>query len=133
MDNLQPLSIEDFRAEFPEFTEELYPDPAVKSRLAVANLFFQDPPWTAPDVRNHAMGLFTAHFLMMYGSKAAGGTGSGVGGSPGLVASKSVDGASISYDPSSVSFADAGFWNLTHYGQELFWLMQILGAGAIQL
>ena len=132
MTDLQPLSIEDFRAAFPEFTAELYPDSAVQGRLAIANLFFVDPPWTAPDVRNHAMGLFTAHVRQMYGSKAAGGSGS-AGGAPGLVSSKSVDGESISYDTSSVSFADAGFWNLTRYGQELWWLMQMFGAGAIQL
>ena len=132
MSNLKPLTVAEFRQLYPSFTEELYPDEAVQIRLTIADKTFSDPPWKAPDMRNHAMGLFTAHFLQMQGSAAVG--GSGKGGSPsGLVSSKSVDGASVSFDTGSASWADAGFWNLTPYGRELWYLMRIFGAGAIQL
>lgn len=132
MENLKPLSLDAFRTMFPAFTAEEYPDAAVEIRLSLAAEFFADPPWKAPTVRNYCMGLFTAHFLMLYGSAAAGGTGTAAPAS-GLIASKSVDGASVSFDTSTGSFADAGFWNQTPYGKELWWYMQTFGAGAIQL
>ena len=132
MTELKPLTVEEFRSAYPLFTAELYPDAAVQIRLTLANEFFDDPPWKAPDVRAHAMGLFTAHFLSIQGSAANGGSGRG-GGISGLVSGKSVDGASVSYDTTTGAFADAGFWNLTPYGQELWWLMLQFGAGAFQL
>lgn len=128
----QPLTIDAFRKAFPSFTSELYPDEAVNIRLIISDKLFSPTLWNDSDMRNHVMGLYTAHFLQLYGSKNCGGTGS-TGGVSGLVTGKSVDGASVSYDTSTGSFADAGFWNLTPYGQELWYLMGLFGAGARQL
>lgn len=128
-----PLTVESFRDAFPAFTTALYPDAAVASRLALAARFFSAPMWDDPDVRKHVMGLYTAHHLEVLGSKASGGGGSGGGASAGLVSSKSVDGASVSFDTATGSWDGAGFWNLTPYGRELWYLMQVYGAGAIQL
>lgn len=77
------------------------------------------------------MGLYAAHYLTAYGSTASGGNGNG--GMLGVVASKSVDGASVSYDTSTGTEEGAGFWNMTAYGRELYQLMQIFGAGGIQI
>jgi hypothetical protein len=49
------------------------------------------------------------------------------------VASKSVDGASISYDNATTAQEGAGFWNASIYGRELYQLMQLFGAGARQI
>ena len=127
------LTIEQFRLVFPAFTEDLYPDEAVNFRLILADKFFSEELWIDSDVRDHAMGLFTAHYLSAYGSKDAGGSGSGGGSGMGTVTSKSVDGASISYDTTSGAWQDAGFWNTTPYGRELWYLMSIFGAGAVQI
>lgn len=126
-----PMTVESFRDAFPAFTSALYPDAAVASRLALAARFFSAPMWDDPDVRKHVMGLYTAHHLEVLGSKASGGSGGGA--SAGLVSSKSVDGASVSVDTATGSWDGAGFWNLTPYGRELWYLMQVYGAGAIQL
>lgn len=128
----QPLTLKAFRAAYPSFTESLYPDQAVQIRLLMADKFFSPGRWSAPAIRDHAMGLYAAHFLELQGSHANGGSGHG-GSASGLIASKSVDGASVSFDTATGSFADAGFWNLSPYGKELWYLMQVFGAGAIQL
>ena len=135
MSEAEPLTVEQFREAFPTFTEEAYPDTAVSIQLTFANKFFSSRRWGDETIRDHVMGLYAAHYLSAYGSTAAGGTSSSGGGSPtlGIVASKSVDGASISYDTSSTAWNDAGFWNATPYGRELWYLMRIFGAGAIQL
>lgn len=128
----QALTIDEFRTRFPAFISELFPDGAVQIRLTLADKFFDDALWSDPDVRKHVMGLYTAHFLSMDGSKSSGGAGRSDPAS-GLVSSKSVDGASVSFDTGSTAWSNAGFWNLTPYGKELWYLMQILGAGGIQL
>lgn len=128
----QPLTVERFRETFPSFTSDLYPDSSVSVRLKLADRFFSDPVWTEDlEVRDHVMGLYTAHCLEAAGSKASGGSGGGDGA--GIVSSKSVDGASVSYDTTTGAWDDAGFWNLTPWGRELWYLMSVYGAGAIQL
>lgn len=127
------LTVERFRQLFPAFTADLYPDEAVEVRIALGEHFLSDRLWKPETVRNQAVGLYTAHYLSAYGSAAAGGSGTSAGSGMGVVSSKSVDGASISYDTGSTTEANAGFWNSTPYGRELWQLMRVFGAGAIQL
>lgn len=62
--------------------------------------------------------LYVAHHLTVLGSGEA---GSSVGSTPKTgIASKTVGSVSISYDTSSSTEADAGYWNATGYGR-LFW------------
>lgn len=129
---MNPLTLTEFRAAFPSFTEALYPDAAVEIRLALANDFFRTPRWGDGDLRKHVMGLYTAHYLSAFGSQSQGGNGQG-SSAMGVVSSKSVDGASVSYDTTSTAWSGAGFWNSTPYGRELWYLMHTFGAGAIQL
>ena len=126
------MTIAEFRQRYPSFTSALYPDSAVQIRLALADKFFSETLWNDPLIRNHAMGLYTAHYLEFQGSKASGGSGTN-GAVMGVVSSKSVDGVSVSYDTGSSAWAGAGFWNATPYGRELWDLMGIYGAGARQL
>ena len=128
------VSIADFRAAFPAFTPDAFPDESVSYRLTLAEAFFSPAVWSDENVRGHAICLFVAHNLAMYGSVNAGGDGSTMAGTAsGAVASKSVDGASISFDTGAFMDEDAGIWNATPYGRELWWMMQIFGAGARQL
>ena len=117
---------------FPEFRTDHYPDGAVAVRLLLADKFFSPVIWKDKEVRDHVMGLYAAHYLQAAGSAASGGSGKG-GAALGVVSSKSVDGASVSYDTSSVAEQGAGFWNATAYGRELHQLMRIFGAGAVQI
>ncbi len=60
-----------------------------------------------------------------------------VGGSPGqqggIANSKTVGSVTVSYDASTSTEKDAGYWNLTTYGKQFIRLARIFGAGAIQL
>lgn len=130
---MSDLTLAQFRAAFPAFRASVYPDAVANYRLALANKFFTAPTWADETVRNHAKCLYVAHYLLLGGKDACGqyvGDGAGM---TGIVASKSVDGASVSYDNASVSEAGAGFWNSTVFGRELWQLMQVYGAGARQL
>lgn len=132
----QTLTVQRFREIFPIFTQELYPDGAVSLRLGLAEAFCSPCVWRPAAVREYAMALYTAHFLAAYGSAVAGGSGTGSAGQAlgmGTVTSKSVDGASVSYDVTTSSEQGAGFWNSTPWGRELYRMMQAVGAGAIQL
>ena len=124
------MDLEFFRSAYPEFDSLQYPDAAVLVRLKLAEKFFSEERWPDEDVRAHCVGLYAAHFLAAHGSRAAGGEG---GGATGVVASKSVDGASVSYDTSATTEEGAGFWNATTYGRELYQILRVFGAGAVQL
>ena len=127
------MTVLQFRGLFPAFSESLYPDFAVETRLALGEAFLSEKVWKPQAVRVHAVGLYTAHYLAAYGSASAGGSGKSEGSGMGVVSSKSVDGASISYDTGSTVEQGAGFWNSTPYGRELWQLMRVFGAGAVQL
>lgn len=127
------MTVDSFRKNFPAFTAELFPDDAVSVRLSLGDVFFSKRSWVPENLRDHVVGLYTAHYLAAYGSAEAGGSGKSSGTGMGVVSSKSVDGASISYDTGSTTEANAGFWNATPYGRELWQLMRVFGAGAIQL
>lgn len=74
-----PLTVEAFREVFPAFTSALYPDAAVASRLALAARFFSAPMWDDPEVRQHVMGLYTAHHLEVLGRKRLAGAAAEAG------------------------------------------------------
>lgn len=127
------MTVWQFRELYPSFTEALYPDFAVETRLSLGEEFLSEKVWRKVSVRTHAVGLYTAHYLAAYGSASAGGSSKSEGSGMGVVSSKSVDGASISYDTGSTVEQGAGFWNSTPYGRELWQLMRVFGAGAVQL
>jgi len=133
-----------FRLDWPEFTSvALYPTPVVSFWLTVAGLLLRterwgngsatatNPPTTIYDV---ATELFVAHNLVL--ERQAAKTAS-AGGTPGVskgpVASMSVNGVSIGYDTASGLEEGAGHWNLTTYGTRLKRLMDLFGAGPVQV
>lgn len=133
-DDLQEagLTLDGFRKRFPSFDADTYPDTAIAVRLQLAGAFFKRAHWPNHDVRAHVMGLYVAHYLTAQGSRAAGGDGA-EGASLGVISSKSVDGASVSYDTGIAAESGAGFWNATPYGRELYQLLRVFGAGALQI
>lgn len=125
------MDLEAFRKAHPELDATAYPDAVVLIRLKIAEKFFSADLWPDETIRDHCIGLYVAHFLVAYGSRAEEGEcGAGVSG---LVTSKSVDGVSVSYDTGTVAEQGAGFWNATTYGRELYQLLRVFGAGAVQL
>lgn len=124
------LTVDYFRSVFPEFSDEnAYSDAAIQYRINLAEKFFGESPFCDELTLQHAQCLYTAHFLSVQGGSSALTKGA-IGG---IVSGKSVDGASVSYDTASSIERDAGFWNATGYGRELWQLMQMFGAGGLQL
>ena len=125
------LSVDDFRSRNPAFTASLYPDSQVEARLVLASKFFSLEGFPDEDLLRHVVALYVAHYLTIGGSTEANAMGGGANPNP--FASKSVDGVSVSYDTSSAIETNAGFWNATAFGRELWQLMKIFGAGARQI
>ena len=124
---------QEFVEEFPEFADVVeWPVPRVEFRIALANRFVR-VCGLDDAVARHLKGLYTAHYLAAQGPSTESGIleKGALGG--GVVSGKGVDGASISYDTSTGTEEGAGFWNLTLYGREYWQLMQMLGAGGVQL
>ena len=125
------VDIATFRAVFPELGDAAkYPDAQVQYYLDFAVQSLRPEAWR--NLLERGTGLFVAHYLAMSAISRAG-TVPGRG-QLGIVASKSVGPASISYDNSAISAqADAGHWALTSYGLMYWELMRMVGTGGWQL
>ena len=125
------VDVATFRAVFPEFGDAAkYPDAQVQYYLDFAVQSLRPEAWR--NLLERGTGLFVAHYLAMSAISRAG-TIPGRG-QLGIVASKSVGPASISYDNSAISAqADAGHWSLTSYGLMYWELMRMVGTGGWQL
>ncbi len=77
-------------------------------------------------------GLRAAHFLVLLARAAQGAAVGGIPGQPtGLVSSKGVGPASVSYDTNAGIDKTAASWNLTTYGQ-LYWRRaRLVGMGGL--
>ena len=125
------MDIATFRAVFPEFGDAAkYPDAQVQYYLDFAVQSLRPEAWR--NLLERGTGLFVAHYLAMSAISRAGAIPGR--GQLGIVASKSVGPASISYDNSAISAqADAGHWALTSYGLMYWELMRMVGTGGWQL
>lgn len=126
-----------FRADFPEFASTtVYPDSSIAFWLNVSQYYLSETVFVG--MYPYAQELFVAHNLAQSGvaraAAASGGVpGGGVSGGVGVVASKSLEKGSISYDTAASTIKDAGNWNATAYGVRLYDLILRFGAGGMQL
>lgn len=123
-----------FRKDFPAFSDvQRYPDGLVTYWLAFSYKLLNAALFA--DMLDNAAELYTAHNIVLerramdesIGSKK----GSAPGQSTGPIASKSVNGASVSYT-ADAAVDGAGNFNLTTYGTRLHQLIKLFGAGPIQ-
>lgn len=123
------ITEQNFRAIFPEFADRnKYLSAAVQFWLTNAQAQINLAAWG--NSYSEGVYLYTAHQLAVAGSAGKSG---GAGPASGPIASKAVGSVSVSYDTSSTSESDAGFWNLTNYGKRYYRLVRMFGAGPIQL
>lgn len=123
------VTLASFRTARPEFSSITdFPDATVSAQIASAGLRIKDDVWG--DLSDLGIELLVAHNLSM-GKRAQRGGSTGSAG--GLIASKSVDKVSISYDTSTYTFDGAGAFNLSIYGVEFWQLANMMGAGGWQL
>lgn len=122
-----------FRASFPEFADtEKYPTTQITFWSDLAELQVRECVWKTALFKGQS--LYTAHQITL--AERAAKTAS-LGGTPGtfggVANTKTVGGGTVGYDSQNTFEKDAGWWNLTNYGQQFWRLVQIFGAGAIQL
>lgn len=127
------VTVAEFRTFFPEFSDETkYPDALILAYLNIGVQFVSIARWGTS--WTFGVCLFAGHELSMglMASKAAA-SGSTPGLSTGIVSSKSVGPASKSYDTGFAKYDDAGYWNLTTYGQRYWYFTGLFGTGGTQL
>lgn len=133
-----PYLAQDFLKTFPQFKPPAVSDEQIEYYVALANALLQETRWG--DLWEYAMGLCTAHFLTIALQVQAGnGTPdsaavAAAAQSKGTIASKSVDGVSVSYQFTALdNYKDWGGWLLTAYGTQLATLGQTVGMGGMYL
>lgn len=120
-----------FREQFPELSGAT--DAQIAFWLDLAAKRLNAKVWA--DLHETGCLLFAAHNLARLGVTAESGgayDGEAIDAQGSLVASKSVEKVSISYDNGTGSIAEAGEWNSTRYGRQFYELMMIVGvAGSV--
>jgi len=127
------VSIAQFRADFPEFSDAtVYPDSAFTFWYAIACKLIDVALWAG--LFNIGAELYVAHNLVIEARAAAAAAAGAIPGETvGSLNSKSVDKVSMGYDTSSSVEKDAGHWNLTVYGTRYIRLARMVGVGAVQV
>jgi hypothetical protein len=126
-----PYTVEDFYADFPQFfTLDEDDNPVLILPLGMLEMYIDlaHSTITKPIYREAwrmCMGLFIAHFATLYLQ------GKDDPGQAGLVASKSVDGVSVSFDNSAIVSDLQGFgtFKLTSFGEQLATYAKMVGIG----
>lgn len=127
------LDIPAFRTAFPEFASTVkYPNPMIVFWAGLAEAQLRQCIWK--DIWSTAVQLYVAHEITLAAQNAQTASFNGTPGTFGGIANnKTVGSASVGYDSNTTTEKDAGYWNLTNYGKQLYRLMMIYGAGAVQL
>jgi hypothetical protein len=128
------------RANFPEFANQSrFPSGLIQFWLTWAYNMLTPASQRWGNMLDSAAQLFAAHNIALerramdeatVANNAQSGT---VGLTSGPMSAKSVDKVSASYDTAASLDPAAGHWNLTIYGTRLWNLIQMFGAGPIQI
>lgn len=121
-----------FRNDFPEFANSaVYPDSVVTFWLNLGVQLFSPAVWsTIVDIPTE---LFIAHHLVLAQQAANSVNNGGVPGiNSGPISAKGVDKVSVAYDAGASTLEGFGNFNLTVYGTQLAWLVNMAGMGGIQ-
>lgn len=128
-------TVSDFRNHYPQFADtSKYPDAQIQFRLNLADIQLIGEGVTGKQLFPYFAELYVAHYMKLWGDDSRAAQAGGAGGSTnGVQASKSVDKVSVSYDTGMTLNPDAGFWNNSRYGAELYQMITMFGAGGRQL
>jgi hypothetical protein len=126
------VTVDEFRGAFPAFADPIkYPDAQISFYLTLGYTMHNADKWG--NLLDFGVQLWTAHSLSMDAMNTAGGANARPGALAGNVTSMSADGVSWSRDFGSVMDAKAGHWNLTSFGLRWRDLMNLVGAGPLQV
>lgn len=137
--SLDPLPASDvltpaqFRHDFPAFASpSAYPDEAIAYWIdVVLTQVPMDPNRWSQNLRL-GQELFVAHMLTLERQNQLATSRGQPAMAAGPAVSRSVGGVSVSYDLSGAYYQDAGFWNLTTYGQRYWYYLNQAGMGPLQ-
>ena len=131
------MDIAQFREAFPQFTASLAPDTRVQFHLPGAGKLLPATRWD--ELLEQGLGLYVAHQLTLEleALKSQDGTG-GIDAAAGPVTAETKTVGSMSHAVTRAgasgqgsALVNAGQYNNTIYGQQLWQLMQIVGAGGL--
>lgn len=127
------MDVAAFRTNFPEFSDTaVYPTAQITFWAELAELMLLQCVWK--NVWTKACNLYVAHEIVMAAQNVkTAQVGGAPGQSGGIANSKTVGSVSVGYDSTAQSEKDAGYWNRTTYGIQLYRLIKIFGAGCVQL
>ena len=122
-----------FRTSFPEFANTTtYPTAQIEFWIGVAANLVDEARWGT--LYDFGISLIIAHNLVISTKdQRAAALGGAVGAGGGVVASKTVDKVSVSYDTAASTFEGAGDLNTTTYGIRWQRLARMFGAGGVQI
>lgn len=122
-----------FRVDFPEFQDTTkYTQGTVQYWLVIATLLMNAERWA--NLLTLAIELFTAHNMVLESmAQSTAAIGGWPGISRGAISGESAGQVNVSYDSAPTLEEGAGNFNLTIYGTRLYQLMQMFGAGPIQI
>lgn len=123
------MDAQTFRERLPEFKDETtFPDSAVNLQLGIAEKMLLEDRWG--DMHESALCWWAAHFLVLGAQAERSSSNGGIpAGATGVMASKSVDGVSVSYNTLPIEQQ----WDLTIYGRQLMSFARLVGAGGRQM
>ena len=127
------ISVSQFRQLLPEFADSsVYTDESITPWLWIGSRQLNPLRWG--QMLWIGIAWFAAHQLSLGRQALLTARRGGVPGtSSGVVASKSVNGVSVSYDTGLSGLKDAGDWNLTTYGIRFLNFARMFGSGGLQL
>lgn len=130
-------TVDEFNADYPEFAKtdsggnDVFPGSAKAYWLQVAVNLLNAGRWG--NMYYVAVELFMAHNLALEAWSAQGGPNTIPGIAKGPIAGKGAGGVSVAYNTVATLDPTAGHWNYTTYGQRLVGLINMFGAGPIQV
>ncbi len=133
MSTPSPVTIAQFRADFPAFTDTtVYPDAMIQWNITWATNLMNAYRWGNMYVQG--MELLVAHLSFLNAQQnLAAAAGGAPGISKGMIASEGAGAVSLGYDTSSTAEEKAGAYNLTQWGQQFIRLARLIGMGPIQV
>lgn len=126
-------TIPQFRADFPEFASTaIYTNSALNFWFNVAYMLLNANRWGI--TIDLAAELFVAHNIVLEARAINESAGGGVPGSNiGPIETKHVDKVEVRYAAAMACVKDGGNFNLTIYGTRYLWLVNMFGAGPVQI
>lgn len=127
------VTVPSFRQMFQEFEDPgVYRDLDINTYLALSAQLIN--PARFGRVTDFAVMLFVAHNLVIDARNRLKSLAGGIPGSVvGPTVSSTVGPISTTYDVTSTSIENEGFWGNTTYGKRLFQLIRNAGAGPVQI